>query len=151
MAASRSCCSRSHWGRIVASRCSAASFAAAAAVSAARAAANRSSAAFLAASSSLLSGKSRPEPFEPGTKRGALFLEPILRGPEPLVPQHPGEKLGALGRTHRGHDRELFLAGEVGVEELVASHPHDPGDMRGHAADAVLDRVRIIVLVELRR
>ena len=53
------------------------------------------------------------------------------------------------GRAHRRHDRELLLAGEVGVEELVAGHAQEAGDPLGDGADAVGDRRRIAVLVEL--
>ncbi len=84
-----------------------------------------------------------------GAERRPPLLEPVLRGPDPLVPEDAREELRALGRGHRRHDGELLLPGEVGVEELVARHAEETGDALGDGADRVGDRRRIAVLVEL--
>ena len=85
----------------------------------------------------------------PGPEARSAFLEPVLGRPDPLVPQHPGEELRPLGRAHRRHHRQLLLAGEIGVEELVARHAQQAGDPLGDGADAVGDRGGIAVLVQL--
>ena len=86
---------------------------------------------------------------EPGAEHGALLLEPLLRDPQAVVAQHPREELGPLRRGHRRHDGELFLAGEVGIEELIAGHPEQAGDPLGHRAETVGDRRALAILVEL--
>ena len=82
-------------------------------------------------------------------ERGAALLEPVLRGPNPLVPEDAREELCPLGRGHRRHDGELLLPGEVGVEELLAGHAEKAGDALGDGADGVGHRRRIAVLIEL--
>ena len=50
-----------------------------------------------------------------------LFADEVLRVAQTLVAEHAREKLRAFRRAHRRHDAELFLPGEIGVEELVCA------------------------------
>jgi hypothetical protein len=86
---------------------------------------------------------------EPGPERGPLLLEPFLGGAEAFVAQHTGEELGPFRRAHCGHDRQLLLAGEVGVEELVPGHPQKAGDALGDGAETGDHRRHIAVLIQL--
>ena len=94
--------------------------------------------------------EARPQRVEPGAQGRALLAEPVLRGADAIVPQHPREELGPLRRAHRRHHRQLLLAGEVGIEELFPGHAEEAGDPVGDRAEAVRDGSGLAVLVELR-
>src|SRR6266571_1783503 len=75
------------------------------------------------------------EPIDFMTERVATLTDALLRERELLVPQHPRQKRGALGTGRIREHRELFLAGEVRVEELVVRHAEDaPQPVQLHAS-----------------
>jgi hypothetical protein len=94
-------------------------------------------------------GQSTLQRLQAAAQGGALIAQAILRGAEFFVSQHPGQELGPFGGLHRGHHRQLLLAGEVGVEEFLLRHAEQPADPAGDALQAAGDRRRIPVLVEL--
>src|SRR6185295_8167554 len=51
------------------------------------------------------------------SQRVPALAYPFLRNRNLLVPQHAGQKGRALGARSVGEHRQLFLTGEVGVEE----------------------------------
>src|SRR5919108_2382768 len=73
----------------------------------------------------------------------------FLRGTQPLVTEHAREKLRTLGRAHRRHHADLFLPGEVRVEELLARHPQPTHEDVGYTGDRVSDLVVRAVETEL--
>jgi hypothetical protein len=93
--------------------------------------------------------ESGAQPFEPGTERRSLVLQAILGRSETLVTQHAREELSALGGAHRGHHGQIFLPGEVGIEEFVARHAQETSHPLRDRPNAVRDRGRISVLIEL--
>ncbi len=68
---------------------------------------------------------------------------------QPLIPQHPGQELGALGRPHRRHHAQFLLSGEIGVEELVARHAEAAAQYVGDPGESAGDRLGPFVEVEL--
>ena len=81
---------------------------------------------------------------------GALALtHEILRVAQALVAENARQELRALGRTHRRHHAELFLPGEIGVEELLVAHPEPAMQEVVHGTDRRRDRRRGAVEEEL--
>jgi hypothetical protein len=77
--------------------------------------------------------------------------QPVLGDAQALVTQYAREKLGPLGRGELGHDRQFLLAREVRVEELVPAHAEQADQALGDGPQAVGDRLRVAVLIELGR
>ena len=64
---------------------------------------------------------------------------------QPLVPQHPRQELAPVYRLQGGHHRQLFLTGEVRVEELVVRHPQRPLELLGHRLQGVGDEHAVLI------
>src|SRR3979411_290649 len=67
----------------------------------------------------------------------SLFAREILSDTQLLVTKNSGEELSAFCRRHRRHYAELFLPGEVGVEEFRQRHPEAPLEQVGDARNCV--------------
>ncbi len=72
----------------------------------------------------------------------------VLRQAELLVAQHAGEEPCPLGGTHRRHDRQFLLPGEIRVEELVPRHPQHALHARAHFLLAVGDGFVESILIQ---
>ena len=95
-------------------------------------------------------GETRLECPHPSPDRNPMLPNSFLSELQSIVAEHPGEELGPLDRTHGRHDGELFLAGEVGIEEFFPSHAEHPADPRRDLDQAVSDRGGISILIQLR-
>ena len=79
------------------------------------------------------------------SQRVPALADPLLRKRELLVPQHARQKRRALGPRGIGEDRQLFLTGEVGVEEFVVRHAEDALQAGGDFLERIGDDDAILV------
>src|SRR5207302_8828215 len=68
------------------------------------------------------------------------FAHPLLRLAQTLVAQHTRQERRPLGLAERRHHRQLLLAGEVRVEELVVGHAQRALELAGDRFEGIRDR-----------
>src|SRR5438128_3928273 len=75
----------------------------------------------------------------------ADFAHPLLRLAQALVAEHARQERRPLGLPERRHHRQLLLAGEVGVEELVVSHSQRALELVGDRLEGIRDHLAVLV------
>ena len=92
-----------------------------------------------------LGRQTRLEPIHLVSQRVATLADALLRDRELLVPQHARQKRGALGPRGIGEHRQLFLTGEVGVEEFVVRHAEDALQAGGDFLERIRDDDAVLI------
>src|SRR5439155_1214845 len=75
----------------------------------------------------------------------ADFAHPLLRLAQALVAEHARQERRPLGLPERRHHRQLLLAGEVGVEELIVSHSQRALELVGDRLEGIRDHLAVLV------